>query len=155
MRTHIEPEPHPTQMASEDGGGRDAISRLWVGLGAAFGLLAVIAGAVGTHALRDSLDADALRIFGTAAQFQMYHALALVGTGLLAAHWRSRALTLAGTLFALGTLLFSGSLYALALSGVGAFGAVAPIGGVSLMAGWACLLAAAIARQGRKTAGVD
>ncbi len=114
-----------------------------IGIGAVFGLLAVMAGAAGTHALRDALDADAMRIFETAARFQMYHALALLATGLLAMRRQTRALTVAAALFTLGTLLFSGSLYILALSGIGIFGAVAPIGGACLMAGWASLAFAA------------
>ena len=101
--------------------------------------LAVIAGAAGTHALRDTLDAGALRTFETAARFQMYHALALLATGLLSMRWQTRALTIAAALFTLGTVLFSGSLYILALTGIGIFGAIAPIGGISLMAGWASL----------------
>ena len=115
-----------------------------IAIAAAFGLLAVIAGAAGTHALRDSLDAGALRTFETAARFQMYHALALLVVGLLAMRWHTRWLTVSSVLFTLGTLLFSGSLYILALSGIGIFGAIAPIGGVSLMAGWASLVVAAL-----------
>ena len=122
-------------------------ARMWLAAGALFGLLAVVAGAAGTHALRDALDADALRVFETAARFQMYHALALLAVGLLAIRRHSLALNVAGALFTLGTLLFSGSLYALALSGVGVLGAVAPVGGVCLMAGWAALAIAALRRQ--------
>ena len=107
-------------------------------------LLAVIAGAAGTHALRDTLDAGALRTFETAARFQMYHALAMLAVGLLAMRWQTRWLTAATALFGLGTLLFSGSLYTLALSGIGIFGAVAPVGGLCLMAGWASLIVAAL-----------
>ena len=115
-----------------------------IALAAALALLSVIAGAAGTHALRDALDAGALRTFETAARFQMYHALALLAVGILAMRWQTRALTVSAALFTLGTLLFSGSLYILALSGIGIFGAIAPIGGVSLMAGWASLIAAAL-----------
>lgn len=120
--------------------------RVWLCVGAALGLLAVAAGAAGTHALRDALDADALRVFETAARFQMYHALALLATGLLAMRRQSRWVAAAGALFALGTLLFSGSLYALALTGASMLGAVAPVGGVCLMAGWGMLGVAAIVR---------
>ena len=139
------PQPHPspaTPPAPSSGA-----ARTWLAAGALFGLLAVVAGAAGTHALRDALDADALRVFETAARFQMYHALALLAVGLLAIRRQSLALNVAGALFALGTLLFSGSLYALALSGVGVLGAVAPVGGVCLMAGWAALAVAALRRQ--------
>ena len=114
-----------------------------IAIAAILGLLAVIAGAAGTHALRNTLDAGALRTFETAARFQMYHALALIAIGILSIHWQTRALTVSAALFTLGILLFSGSLYILALSGIGIFGAIAPIGGISLMAGWATLAFAA------------
>lgn len=115
-----------------------------IAIAAVFGLLAVMAGAAGAHALRDALDAGALRTFETAARFQMYHALALLAVGILSRRWQTRALTISAALFALGILLFSGSLYILAISGMGIFGAIAPIGGVSLMAGWAFLVLAAL-----------
>ena len=115
-----------------------------IAIAAALGLLAVVAGAAGTHALRDALDAGALRTFETAARFQMYHALAFLAVGILATRWQTRALTISAILFIGGTLLFSGSLYILALSGIGVFGAIAPIGGVCLMAGWASLIIAAL-----------
>ncbi|MYC07993.1 MAG: DUF423 domain-containing protein [Chloroflexi bacterium] len=118
--------------------------RTIIAIAAIFGLLAVIAGAAGTHALRDTFDADALRTFETAARFQMYHALALLAAGLLALRWQTRALTISAALFTLGTILFSGSLYILALSGIGIFGAVAPVGGLCLMAGWASLIVATL-----------
>ena len=121
-------------------------THLIIAIAAILGLLAVVAGAAGTHALRDALDTGALRTFETAARFQMYHALALLAVGLLSTQWHSRVLTVSAILFTLGTLLFSGSLYILALTGIGIFGAIAPIGGISLMAGWASLAFAAFRR---------
>ena len=115
-----------------------------IAIAAILGLISVIAGAAGTHALRDMLDAGALGAFETAARFQMYHALALLAVGILATRWQSRALTISAALLTLGALLFSGSLYILAMSGIGIFGAVAPIGGLCLMAGWASLVFAAL-----------
>ena len=117
--------------------------QITIAIAAIFGLLAVIAGAAGTHALRDTLDASALRTFETAARFQMYHALALLAVGILSMRWQTRVLTVSAALFTVGILLFSGSLYILALTGIGIFGAIAPIGGISLMAGWASLILAA------------
>ncbi len=111
------------------------------------GLLGVVAGAAGTHVLRGSLDPGALGTFETAVRFQMYHAFALLVTGLLADRWPSRWINSAAILFVLGTVLFSGSLYALALSGIGAFGAVAPVGGLSLILAWAALAVAALRRS--------
>jgi uncharacterized membrane protein YgdD (TMEM256/DUF423 family) len=111
--------------------------------GAVSALVAVAAGAFAAHALRSRLDQAALAVFETGARYQMYHALALI-----AAAWVSREApgpfsTWAGRLFLLGTLLFSGSLYALALSGIRPLGMITPLGGVAFLAGWACLAAAA------------
>lgn len=116
-------------------------------LGAAFGLLAVALGAFGAHALRDRLAPDLLNIFETGARYQMYHALALL---LVAALWDRLAPRLAAAAawsFALGIVVFSGSLYALALSGVRALGAVTPLGGAAFLVGWTCLLFGALRRR--------
>ena len=112
---------------------------LWICVGAALGGLGVAIGAAGTHALEGRIDSDALDTLQTAVRFQMYHAIALVGIGAAAKVWRSRAVTIAGTLMSAGTVVFCGSLYLLALLDIGVFGAVAPIGGLSLMTGWAAL----------------
>ena len=118
--------------------------QLWIVLGAIYGLLGVVAGALGAHALSAYLGADALGTFETAVRFQMYHALALLATGLLSDRWKSRLIDLAGALFTTGVLLFCGSLYILAFTGVGLLGAVAPIGGAILIAGWTALIIGAI-----------
>ena len=123
------------------------MSRYWIGLGAVFGLLSVVAAALGVHALRDILDPSALHTFQTAARFQMYHALVLVLTGLLVDRWPSRMLGVASLLFIAGVVLFCGSLYLLALTGIGVFGAVAPVGGVSLMGGWGLLFLSVFRRM--------
>lgn len=120
--------------------------RLWIGIGAAFGALGVIAGALGVHALKGELDPGALNTFQTAVRFQMYHALALIGVGILGALWKSKAINVAGALLTLGVILFCGSLFILALTGIGIFGAVAPFGGLSLILGWAIIVVAAISR---------
>ena len=122
-------------------------TRYWIGLGAVFGLLSVVAGARGVHALRDTLDPGALNTFQTASRFQMYHALALVLTGLLVDRWPSRMLVSAGWLFTGGVVVFCGSLYILALTGIGLFGAVAPVGGLSLMGGWGLLVLSVFTRR--------
>ena len=109
---------------------------LFGSLGALSGFVAVAAGAFGAHALRARLAPELLAVFETGARYQMYHALALL---LLAVQPPTRATAAAGWLFVTGTLLFSGSLYALALTGVRAFGAVTPIGGLCFLAGWATL----------------
>ena len=124
--------------------------RLWMAVGAIFGLLSVVAGALAVHSLRGVLEAGALDTFGTAARFQMYHALALLATGLLADRGGSRLITMAGGFFTAGIVLFSGSLYILAFTGIGAFGAVAPVGGVSLIAGWTALVFGILGSKGRQ-----
>lgn len=121
------------------------LPKLWLAFGAAYGLLGVALGAFGAHALKARLTDDLLAVYRTAVEYQFWHALALVLVGLLALQRPAGALNVAGAAFALGVLLFSGSLYTLALSGVRAFGAVTPIGGALLLCGWAALLWAAIA----------
>ncbi|MCH7652449.1 MAG: DUF423 domain-containing protein [Chloroflexi bacterium] len=122
-------------------------ARVWIGVGAVLGLLGVVAGAAGIHVLKGSLDDGALGTFETAVRFQMYHAFALLFTGLLADRWRSRWTDAAGWLFVLGVLVFSGSLYGLALSGIGVLGAIAPLGGLSLILAWGALAVAALRRS--------
>lgn len=112
---------------------------VWLTLGAVCGLLAVATGAFGAHALKEHLPADRLETYHLAARYQLWHALALLVVGLLADRYPRRALTIAGGALLIGVVVFSGSLYTLALTGVRAWGAVTPIGGVSLMIGWAAL----------------
>ena len=111
-------------------------------LGALNALIAVAGGAFGAHALKDRLDARSLEIFETAARYQMYHAL-----GMLAAAWlATRGLTLAATggwIMQAGIVVFSGSLYALSLSGEKWLGAITPLGGLAMMVGWLLLAIAA------------
>ena len=108
-------------------------------LGALSALIAVAAGAFGAHALRDRLAPDLLAVFETGARYQMFHALALILVGLVLDRSDTRAVRASGWLFVAGTLLFSGSLYALALSGVGGLGAVTPLGGAAWIVGGALL----------------
>jgi uncharacterized membrane protein YgdD (TMEM256/DUF423 family) len=116
------------------------VDRLFFALGSASGLVAVAAGAFGAHGLRARLSPDLLAVFETGARYQMYHALALLAVGWAVTRWPGPWPVRAGWLFLVGTLLFSGSLYALALTGVRWLGAITPLGGVALLAGWTCLL---------------
>jgi len=126
--------------------------QLWLLLGALFGCLAVALGAFGAHGLELTLKsnqslsegerAHAIAVWDTAAQYQMYHALALLAIGLLAARRCGLAVNLAGTAMTLGTLIFSGCLYALVLSGNLSLGKIVPIGGTLLIVGWICLIVA-------------
>ena len=108
----------------------------WVALGAVLAGLAVAAGAFGAHALRTRLSPTELATFETAARYQMYHALALVAVGLLDRQRSDRLLTMAGWAFLAGIVLFSGSLYGLALTGIRGLGAITPLGGLGFLAGW-------------------
>jgi uncharacterized membrane protein YgdD (TMEM256/DUF423 family) len=118
------------------------MDRLFISLGAISAFVAVAAGAFGAHALRERLSASLLDTFQTGATYQMYHALALVGVGLLLARFSvegSPWLSAAGWLFVAGTVLFSGSLYALALTDTRWLGAITPLGGVAFLLGWLAL----------------
>jgi len=107
--------------------------------GAVSAFVAVMAGAFGAHILKDRLPGELLAAFETGARYHMYHALALFVVAWAATRWPTKLVRLSGCLFVAGTLLFSGSLYVLALTGATWWGAVTPIGGVLLLAGWATL----------------
>jgi uncharacterized membrane protein YgdD (TMEM256/DUF423 family) len=112
-------------------------------IGAASALIAVAAGAFGAHALRSRLEPASLAIFETGARYQMYHALGLIAVAFAVSQWpAARSAVWAGWLFVAGTILFSGSLYLLALTGVRWLGAVTPLGGLAFMLGWICLAVA-------------
>ena len=115
----------------------------WATVGAVLGGLAVALGAFGAHGLRDRLSPADLATFDTGARYQMYHALALLAVAWLADRAPSRAVQTAGWAFLCGTLVFSGSLYLLTLGGLRWMGAVAPLGGVTFLVGWAALALAA------------
>ncbi len=106
--------------------------------------LSVAAGAFGAHGLRQRLSPEMLAVFETGARYQMYHALALLVTAWACQRWPGPVTVSAGWLFVAGTLVFSGSLYLLALSGMRWLGAVTPLGGLAFMAGWLCLAWAAL-----------
>jgi uncharacterized membrane protein YgdD (TMEM256/DUF423 family) len=124
------------------------MDRTFLALGAVSAAISVTAGAFGAHALRARLGPDLLATFETGARYEMYHAIGLALAAWAAARFPGSAAAWAGWLFAAGTVLFSGSLYALALTGVRALGAVTPFGGVAFIAGWIALALAAL-RGGR------
>ena len=107
--------------------------------GALSAFIAVAAGAFGAHALRARLTPDLLAVFETGARYQMYHALALLAVAWASNHWPGTPFRASGFLFIGGTLLFSGSLYLLALTGARWLGAITPLGGLLFLAGWAAL----------------
>lgn len=108
------------------------------------GLLAVALGAFGAHALRDALAPDMRAVFETAGHYHFVHTLALLAASLApAAGLAARPLALACGAWLVGIVLFSGSLYALAVTGIGWLGAITPIGGVAFLLGWGLLVRAA------------
>ena len=115
------------------------MERAFFALGCLAAFLAVGAGAFGAHALEGRLAPDRLETFELAARYQMYHALALLAVGWAAARWPGGLTTGAGWMFALGIVVFCGSLYALAMGAPRWFGAITPIGGVSFLIGWGLL----------------
>jgi uncharacterized membrane protein YgdD (TMEM256/DUF423 family) len=135
-----------------------SLPKVYLLLAAISGFIAVGLGAFGAHGLRDKLSANMLAVYQTGVQYQFYHTLALVAVALLLWQMQSSLassslgssslpslslLKWSGNLFAIGIVVFSGSLYILAWSGVRWLGAITPIGGVAFLAGWICLALAA------------
>jgi uncharacterized membrane protein YgdD (TMEM256/DUF423 family) len=123
------------------------MARLFYALGSVLGLIGVAAGAFGAHALRNYLTPESLGIWETAVRYQLVHALALLATAWAVSRWPGAPPKAAGWLFFAGAVVFSGSLYALSLSGLRWLGAVTPIGGLCFLAGWACLAWTAVRGQ--------
>ena len=119
------------------------MDRIFFAIGSLSGFIGVALGAFGAHALKSRLDADLLATFEIGVRYQMYHAFALLAVAWAHTRWPGTAVTASGWLFVAGTLVFSGSLYALSLSGLRWLGAITPIGGLALLAGWLCLAWAA------------
>ena len=111
-------------------------------IGAVAGFLGVAFGAFGAHGLRTRLTPDMLAVFETAVRYQMYHALAILLVGLMMARMGGWLFSAAGWAFTAGIVLFSGSLYVLALTGTSALGAITPFGGVAFLLGWGFLIVA-------------
>jgi uncharacterized membrane protein YgdD (TMEM256/DUF423 family) len=108
-------------------------------LAAFFGFTGVALGAFAAHGLKSRLSAEYLAIFHTGVTYQLVHTLALLGVALLATQIPGRLITWAGASFAIGILLFSGSLYLLTMTGIGKLGIVTPFGGLAFLVGWFCL----------------
>ena len=122
------------------------MQRLFLSFAASSGFLSVCLGAFAAHGLKHHLTSESLAIWQTGVQYQMYHALALLGVGLLYPQRASKTLKLSGLAFILGSFLFSGSLYAMALGAPKALGVITPLGGLSFLAGWAALVIHALRR---------
>jgi uncharacterized membrane protein YgdD (TMEM256/DUF423 family) len=109
-------------------------------LASIFGALSVALGAFGAHALENRMSADLLSTYEVGVRYHVYHVLALLGVVAVLTRWPdSGAAVAAGWLFVAGIVIFSGSLYVLAFTGVRWLGAITPIGGVAFIAGWICL----------------
>jgi uncharacterized membrane protein YgdD (TMEM256/DUF423 family) len=127
------------------------VERVFVAAGSIAGFLGVAFGAFGAHALKTQLTPDALATFEIGMRYQMYHALALIAAAWVCTKWPGAWARASGWLFIAGIVVFSGSLYVLALTGARWLGAVTPIGGLAFLAGWGCLATAAV--RGTKSAG--
>lgn len=123
------------------------MTRIFLAIAATLGGTSVVLGAFASHGLKEKLSERALAIWETGTKYQMYHALALILVALLLALLPTESppkyLVFAGYSFIAGTVLFSGSLYALSISGIKWLGAITPLGGVAFIVGWTCLAVAA------------
>ncbi|QWU17801.1 Uncharacterized membrane protein YgdD, TMEM256/DUF423 family [Paenibacillus sophorae] len=124
------------------------MQRTFIGLGALLAMLAVAIGAFGAHILKSSLGESAMAVYETGVQYHMMHALGLLIVGIAAGQWgESSRLRWSGWLLLAGIVLFSGSLYALSISGIKVLGAITPLGGVCFIAGWLLLALEAFSRR--------
>lgn len=117
----------------------NALASAWIGIAALSGFMAAALGAFGAHALRERLTPEMLAIWKTANEYHFYHALALLLVGVLARQSPASGIGIPAACFVAGTLIFSGSLYVLSLTGMRWLGAITPIGGLLFLAGWAWL----------------
>ncbi|MFZ6733094.1 DUF423 domain-containing protein [Undibacterium sp. Ji42W] len=121
-------------------------ARSFIAIAAVLMFIGVAAGAFGAHGLKQMLSADMLAIWQTAVTYQMVHGLGMLGLGIMLQQQDNALLRKAAWAMLIGVMIFSGSLYALALTGVRILGAMTPLGGVAFLAGWAMLAWAAIRR---------
>jgi uncharacterized membrane protein YgdD (TMEM256/DUF423 family) len=120
------------------------MERFFLAAGSLTGFVGVALGAFGAHALKARLTPEALATFEIGVRYQMYHALALIVVAWACTKWRGAWANASGWLFIAGIVVFSGSLYVLVLTGAKWLGAVTPVGGLALLAGWVCLALAAL-----------
>ncbi|MEW6444264.1 MAG: DUF423 domain-containing protein [bacterium] len=115
------------------------MDRTFFVIGALSAFIGVAAGAFGAHVLRGRIDLELIAAFEVGVRYQMYHAFALIAAAWACTRWPGALVVASGWLFVAGTLLFSGSLYALSLTGAMKYGSITPLGGVAFLAGWFCL----------------
>lgn len=111
----------------------------WIVFGSFLAALAVTLGAFGAHGLKSKVSPADLAVFETGVRYHMYHALGLILIGILGFHYNSQVIQLPAVLLSVGILIFSGSLYILVFAGLRWMGAITPIGGIALIAGWILL----------------
>lgn len=124
------------------------MNRILLLFGAASAFVGVAAGAFGAHAIESRLSGDLLAVYETGVRYEVYHAIAILFTALASDRWPAAGWARAGWLFVAGTVLFSGSLYALALTGFTPLGAVTPLGGLLFLGGWVLAAIAALRSTG-------
>lgn len=115
------------------------MQRIFFVFGALSAFIGVAAGAFGAHGLKSQIGSEMLTIFEVGVRYQMYHAFALIFAAWAHSKWPSLLVKTSGWLFVVGTILFSGSLYLLSVSGIKWLGAITPLGGLAFLAGWVCL----------------
>lgn len=123
------------------------MERIFFALGALSAFIGVAAGAFGAHGLNGRISAEMLSIFEVGVRYQMYHAFGLIAASWAQQKWPSAIITAGGWLFLAGTILFSGTLYLLSISGARWLGAITPLGGLAFLAGWGCLMWGALKRN--------
>ena len=123
------------------------MARTWLLIGSIAGGLGVSGGAFGAHALKSQLSDDMLAVFETGTRYLLIHAVVLLLVGVLAQRSDARSLRVAGGAFSVGMLIFTGTLWLLAISGIRWLGAITPIGGTALIVGWIALAVAAARGQ--------
>jgi len=123
------------------------MNRKFIIIGASLMALGVALGAFGAHALKERLEPSMLQIYHTGVEYQFYHAIGLLITGVLLRYYQCKGLIWAGWLFIVGIALFSGSLYLLTLTGIKELGMITPIGGISFIAGWITMALSLVKRN--------
>ena len=118
---------------------RRIMDRFFFAAGSISAFLAVALGAFAAHGLKGKLEPELFNIFEVGARYHLYHALALLAVAWASSRWPGTAITAAGWLFIAGTIVFSGSLYLLSVTGLRWFGAITPIGGLAFLIGWLLL----------------
>ena len=122
----------------------NTIAKLFLCIGSISGALAVMIGAFGAHGLKDKLSEKMLANYMTGVEYHFYHTIALLIVGVIALHYPTRSLAASGWAFTIGILIFSGSLYVLAMTGITKLGAITPIGGLAFIIGWVLLAVAVL-----------